>query len=182
MSIQDLGSLGELIGGVAVIVTILYLVIQTRQNNHLLKVNGFAQSYEQTWYAWTQVALNPDLADIMAKGYADPEALSDQEFQRFSAIMGCVVYGMENALYFREQGLVPHAIWENILENSRAYGFYDSPGFRHYVANRPGPVSQRLRQVLTERYGIDFDVTPVTLREHLESDSPPAHDLESARG
>jgi hypothetical protein len=38
MTIQELGSLGELVGGFAVIVSLIYLAVQIRQNNRHLEL------------------------------------------------------------------------------------------------------------------------------------------------
>ncbi len=37
MTIQDLGSLGELIAAVATVATLVYLALQIRQNTHTLR-------------------------------------------------------------------------------------------------------------------------------------------------
>ena len=36
MDIMELGAIGEMVGGVAVLATLIYLVVQVRQNTHLL--------------------------------------------------------------------------------------------------------------------------------------------------
>jgi len=43
MTIQDWGAIGELVGGVAVIVTLIYLALQVRQNTR-----QFSRSVEAT--------------------------------------------------------------------------------------------------------------------------------------
>ena len=40
MTIQDLGALGELIGSVAVLATLIYLTLQTRQNTQAIQVQA----------------------------------------------------------------------------------------------------------------------------------------------
>lgn len=40
MTFQDLGSLGELVGGIAVVVTVVYLAIQIRHNTRGLDQNS----------------------------------------------------------------------------------------------------------------------------------------------
>ena len=41
MSIQDLGSLGELVGAAAVVVSIIYLAVQIKQNSRLVRSSGY---------------------------------------------------------------------------------------------------------------------------------------------
>ncbi len=45
MTIQDLGALGELLGSVAVLATLIYLALQTRQNTMAIRV--YPQEYSQ---------------------------------------------------------------------------------------------------------------------------------------
>ena len=44
MSITELGSLGEFIGSIAVLATLIYLAYQTRQNGHMLAQSKEAQT------------------------------------------------------------------------------------------------------------------------------------------
>ena len=48
MTIQDLGALGELIGSVAVLATLIYLTLQTRQNHTAIKAQLDATSVSET--------------------------------------------------------------------------------------------------------------------------------------
>ena len=43
MNLLELGALGELIGGIAVILTLLYLAVQVRQNTISLKTSAYQQ-------------------------------------------------------------------------------------------------------------------------------------------
>ena len=48
MDIMELGAIGELVGGVAVIATLVYLAIQVRQSNANTRA-GARQELIQTW-------------------------------------------------------------------------------------------------------------------------------------
>ena len=41
MNIMELGTIGELMGGVAVLVTLVYLAVQVRQNTNAIKVSSY---------------------------------------------------------------------------------------------------------------------------------------------
>jgi heme/copper-type cytochrome/quinol oxidase subunit 1 len=62
MNWEAIGAIGELIGAVAVVVTLLYLVKQIKQNTESTKAVGL-----QTWQSdstahWLSLATNPDLS------------------------------------------------------------------------------------------------------------------------
>ena len=45
MNLQDLASIGEFVGGLAVLVTLLYLALELRENTKTLKANSTTDSY-----------------------------------------------------------------------------------------------------------------------------------------
>ncbi len=158
MSIIEMGALGELVGGSAVLFTLVYLIIQVRQNTQLLKVSGFSQAIEQCWSAWLKIAEQPDLGRIMNIGWQNPDELTDDEFQRFTSVVGGLVWGLEHTFYFSEVGLVPNEVWDNLMENNAASGFYETAGFKSFMAARPGSISEQFKRAITERCGVDFEV------------------------
>jgi hypothetical protein len=55
MSLQELGALGEFIGGVAVLFTLIYLAYQVRQSNKLIDDQRILSRAEQTGRSWELV-------------------------------------------------------------------------------------------------------------------------------
>jgi len=85
MSIQDLGSVGELIGALAVIATLIYLSIQTRLTRKATEETANFASSQATYAAveaydrWRASILeNTELADIMVRA-RESEPLSAAE-------------------------------------------------------------------------------------------------------
>lgn len=156
MTIQEMGSIGEFVGGLVVLITLAYLVVQTKQNSKMLQVSTFSQTIEQSWVATLEVARDGELADIVERGWSDPDALSQTEARRFGAYTACVTWGLLYTHYFHEQRAIPDEIWENMLDDSASAGFYATPGFRNAIARRPGSIAESFRTTLTERYGIEF--------------------------
>ena len=79
MDIQDLGAIGEFIGAMAVLVTLIYLAIQTRDNVKVLRARA-------VWDAQVSfVEVNEILGDggtvseLIFRSLSDPEALSNHE-------------------------------------------------------------------------------------------------------
>jgi hypothetical protein len=65
MTIQDLGALGELLGSVAVLVTLIYLALQTRQNTMAIAAQLDAAAIGTTQNAILSAATSSDLAEAM---------------------------------------------------------------------------------------------------------------------
>jgi hypothetical protein len=141
MGIEALGALGDFLGGVAVIASLLYLAFQIRQNTKAIRSSSYHQAAEQTWNYCLAVAQDPSLAALIARNEAgDP--LAPDEAMRVAAGFQALIFGFENMLRLREEGLVDPVVWQNLIENSMAG--LGTPGLRAQLAARPGPLSRRL--------------------------------------
>jgi hypothetical protein len=145
MTLQELGSLGEAVSGLAVIVSLVYLAMQIRQNTVALRSASYHQAAEQTWSALLAATHDQALAEAWfgdLPGYAPEHA-------RIIALDTSVLYGFENMLRIKEEGMVDADVWENVITNSLAY--LKSPRVQQLLRNRRGPLSQRLLQEVERR-------------------------------
>lgn len=140
MTVETLGHLGDFIGGLAVIASLLYLAVQIRQNTRAVRSSSYHQAAEQTWNYCLAVAGDASLAEILARRESG-EALSPAEQIRANSSDQAIIFGMENMLRLHEEGLVDPEIWQNLIENSTRYF---GKSFRTRLAERPGPLSKRL--------------------------------------
>ncbi len=67
MSIQDLGALGELIGSVAVLATLIYLTLQTRQNTMAIGAQLDAATVAANQNGLLAAATSHELMDALAE-------------------------------------------------------------------------------------------------------------------
>jgi len=84
MSLQDLGSLGEFVGGIAVLVTLIYLAVQLRQGNKLnqsASIRTFMHEYNDTL---AQVK-DPEFTKLLRRGSKDFDGLSRNDQFRVAA-------------------------------------------------------------------------------------------------
>lgn len=103
MSIQDWGAIGEIIGALAVVASLIYLAVQIRQNTRQIslslessKLAAFEQSVESGNRARELLITNTELAELLLKGFADYKSLPPTDKFRcnmlfrnlFSAIQG----------------------------------------------------------------------------------------------
>jgi len=102
VSIQDVGSIGELIAAIATVLTLVYLAIQVRHNSRALdRSNEFAQANsihhltvlfnELNW----RLASDAELADIYTRAL-NGEQLSPTDATRFTAFVNTYIAAIEN--------------------------------------------------------------------------------------
>jgi hypothetical protein len=78
LSIQDWGAIGEIIGALAVVASLIYLAMQIRQNTRQIsmslesaKLAAFERTVESSNHAREVLITNPEVADLLLKGMAD---------------------------------------------------------------------------------------------------------------
>ncbi len=112
LDITTLAAWGEFIGGIAVVVSLIYLASQIRQNSKLMRVSTAAVASGSIASITGSLAADPEMARIYREGLVDLSALSDADRYRFDAIAmqnfgaACTMYHLWQAGAF-----VP-ALWE----------------------------------------------------------------------
>jgi hypothetical protein len=130
VTIQDLGSIGELLAAIATLATLLYLAKQIRASN--LSVRAESQRAVRSGGSAMHVAIvqDPDVARIFNAGLRDFNALTPDERTRFSFLLGDLV---GNAAAFHQElmlGVLPRAEFEHTLPVIE--GFLRAQGGREF--------------------------------------------------
>ena len=120
MSLNDLANIGQVIGAVAVVISLIYVAMQIRQNTAAVRA-ATAQSVHEHFANWyQQFATDASLAEVAVKGLKDYASLSETEKARFVSIfMAFLSYG-QNAFLKWRQGLLSPSLWigwEQVLMN-----------------------------------------------------------------
>ncbi len=147
MNVEALGAVGDFVGGLGVIASLLYLAFQIRQNTRAVRSASYHQAAEQLWNWCLSVAGKGELAEILAKRAAGG-SLTPVEQTRGGSADQALLFGFENMLRLREEGLVDRDVWRNFIANSMV--FLGTPYCRALLATRAGPLSARLLAVIEE--------------------------------
>ncbi len=133
MSIQEWGAIGEVIGGIAVVVTLIYLSIQLKQSNVTTHRNMYAQAAVAISDFWLNLAREPELHQLYLSMLRAPEALDEAQNQRAYLVMDGYLSLMESYyLHNQEYGeRLSQERWSRILNR-----MLDSPGGREYWSRR----------------------------------------------
>ena len=85
MNWDAIGAVGEVIGAIAVVVTLLFVARDIRQNSRSLSIAALRDTTAQ-WNHWSNmIASSSDLAEIVAKGNRAFSTLSESEKLRYGA-------------------------------------------------------------------------------------------------
>ena len=103
MNWQDLGSIGEMISAIAVVVSLVYVAFQIRQNTRQIDQNtkavqaaAFDSSITHTMTARQAIFSNEDVTRIYLQGAHDPDSLTEVDRERYRLILHNVLWAIWN--------------------------------------------------------------------------------------
>jgi hypothetical protein len=126
MSLSDLASIGSLVGGVAVVVSLLFVGFQLRQNTLAVRAET-SQSHAENWsQITTPITEYADFARIWRRGLDGLAALTEDERTRFVAFSSGVFRFFEASRLQWRHGHLDAEHWQNV------------DAFLRDIANQPG--------------------------------------------
>jgi len=142
MSLQDLGSIGNLIGAIAVVVSLVYLAIQVRQNTRAVRASTERAVFAQNMDFDRMLVSDPELNRIWTLGRSKPDQLTEEQSRRFRRMMSMYYRHFED-LYFQHQ---------DALVGDRVFDAWRTIGLE--LSTQPGAILwwNRYSGVLTEEF------------------------------
>ena len=141
MEIQDWGAIGEIVGAIGVLVTLVYLARQIRHGSEVAKVASYHQGIGQI----VESAMAPDFSTLAAK-IENGESLSREEQMRSDALSSAFIFGHEILLHLYRRRQVDEVLWNNIISNN--FGYLTSKMMLPVLQARPGVLSKELRRLV----------------------------------
>ncbi len=123
---QVLGNLGEFFGAIAVVVTLAYLTVQTRQSVKVAKQSAQSDILARGQALEFLLMENQELFEVLFKGLAR-ESMTAMEAQRFTSICGQFLFHTQDSYNQYMAGLVDKEVWVSSASSVKA--FFSQPGF-----------------------------------------------------
>ncbi len=96
MTIFELGALGEFVGAIAVVFTLIYLALQIRQNTKAVQASAIDVSISRANDVRESMYENADLSRIYIQGLSHPDALDEESRLRFRLLLHNVLLAGSN--------------------------------------------------------------------------------------
>ncbi len=117
MNWEAIGASAEVLGVVAILVSLFYVAIQIRQNNNQLN----QQSY-QTWVAshmsLNMATLDPSRAEMFTRGFTDSADLSEDSWIAFAYWNNGVMQMAQAVDYLYRSGSLDKSLWESEIQRA----------------------------------------------------------------
>jgi len=134
---EAVGAVAELLGALGVIVTLVYLGLQIRQNTVSTRTSSYQAAVATSIELTVRVGLDSDATRILTTGCADFAALSTEDQNRFSTLASSIFRNFENIFYQHKQGAIDDALWSGW--SSRMRLMFALPGVQEWwPANSEG--------------------------------------------
>lgn len=143
MTIQDLGSIGELVAAVATVATLAYLALQIRQNTESVRTAAELDLSQQLaeWHA--RMSAQPDGLQIWDSAAEDVSSLSPEEVRRFRWFVAELFLVFEGQFQVYRRGHISEISWEG--KRDVIHGLLSNPVIREWWENQFTPFSQEFR-------------------------------------
>ena len=137
MNLQSLAYIGEIIGTVVVILSLVYLAVQVRQNTEAQRTENYARALNRLAAFQSMLSTDSEISVIFSKGLADSSNLTTQEKLRFNWSMYEAFGAFEFMFHAARKESIDEEIW---LRWSAAIAWYLTfPGVHTWWMVRPLP-------------------------------------------
>lgn len=134
MTLSELGDLGDFLGGIGVVITLVYLALQIRQNTEQIRQNSsivrasatasLAQANKETS---ALVAKDAEINALFWTGLDRPDDLSEAEYRRFEAVLSVFVQAFTQNYELHREGALTEETWA--AQQAAFLWMAERPGF-----------------------------------------------------
>jgi len=115
MNWEAAGAIGEIIGALAVFLTLIYLALQIRQNTKAVQASAVDASISKVTSVRQSMYENAEIAEIYIAGLANPDDLDELSRTRFRLLMHNILLAISNIHSQTLFAGLPVSTWESQL-------------------------------------------------------------------
>jgi len=119
MNWDAIGAIAELVGSVAVVITIAYLAVQIKQSAKSARSAATNESRAAVTDVLTGISVDTEASRVYARGITNPDSLDPEERVRFDLIVYQTLRSAETLYWERREGLLSDEIWEGQWRTQR---------------------------------------------------------------
>ena len=135
-SLSKLHQVGELIAAVAVVISLIFVGVQIRENTIASKAATYQETVAYDMELLLNVGSTPDVARVFFTYINDPDSLDEDEFLQGRTLFTASIRHFENLYLQHETGMLSDEAWatrEALITN-----IILSPGFGKLVSGSTG--------------------------------------------
>ena len=141
---ETLGNIGDFLGGIGVVITLIYLAGQIRQNTRSIRTSAFQAAQRDIADKLDSLSNDPELIRIFFDGNHEFESFSKEDRRRYAIFMMGWLRRYETLLHQTHLGNIDQDQWEGQLSELRTAFKY--PGARAWWGQASAGFNRDLRE------------------------------------
>lgn len=146
MNWDIIGAVSEFVGAITVVITLIYLSVQIRQNTRAVRFNTGHAVTEEFRDMFALMAEHKDLADLVNKAAVDVDSITGIDKVRYYGLNSNFIRALENAYIQWTEGALDPRHWEGMKRMMSDYTHL--PGFQQYWPDRKHWFSRDFQQFM----------------------------------
>lgn len=122
MTLSDLGNIGELVGGIAVFISLLYLAVQIRHSSQISKFDAHRSLSNDMASILGNIASDPDLYRIWDVMTNHPDRATEHDRERFGMLLYQVFTTFSDAERFHRMDRDLQVRYQQYMERFLGFG------------------------------------------------------------
>ena len=180
ITLETLANLGEFVGAIAVVASLVYLGYQVRQNTQSLRTENYARVLDRVSTMQARLSSDPAFSELVARGAADVSRLTVIERVQFTWTFYEMFGAFEFMFHQVEAGALSDEVWKR-WSGTLAW-WISLPGVRAWWVARPAPFSASFTVYMDAQMQegpLDSDATKrwsvfLSGKTGVSTDTPPA--------
>lgn len=154
MTLNDLGNIGELVGGVAVVISLLYLAVQIRHSSQISKFDAHRSLSNDMASILGNIATDPDLYRIWDIMTNHPDRANEHDRERFGMLLYQVFTTFSDAERFHNMDPDLQVRYQQYMDRFLGFeavrGWWSRQGM-HYPQDFRDKVESRIAAVMADK-------------------------------
>lgn len=151
MNLQLMAQLADLIGAITIVVSLIYVGIQVRQNTRSLRAENYAHALDRVAEMQARLSTNSELVRIFSTGLADPLSLRRSERLQFTWSL-YEMFGSFEFMYLQSrEGALRDDVWTRWSDTMTWW--LQWPGVQQWWRAQPTPFSASFATFVEARIG-----------------------------
>lgn len=114
MSLEQLGLIAEIIGAIAIIVTLVYLSVQVKDSARASRSAAVTDATTAMQAFYQELGSNPATSKLFLEGLTNPEALSQQDQFQYLMMMHSCFLGFQRSFFLAREGTLDVSLRDSI--------------------------------------------------------------------
>lgn len=117
MNWDAVGAIGEIVGAFTVLLTLIYLSLQIRQNTKAVKSSALDSSISALSVIRDRILSDREIAELYMNGCEDPDTLDDADKVRYRMLITNILLASMNLFENTKDAGISESLWTNIKPN-----------------------------------------------------------------